>query len=162
MGPSEVKQRVHGVLKRVPSTFCSSFPSSPTSQRPFENRPVPTSNHLSHTNTKASINQSIIMTDNTNPGNFANRPTEEVKEIAAKGGRASGGTGGSSDTSSGNVSLHQCGYIFPASSHCGRSESLYLTSLASAQALTVVQSTDSITERQRLVGRRRLQRGTQP
>ncbi|EON68967.1 hypothetical protein W97_08225 [Coniosporium apollinis CBS 100218] len=42
------------------------------------------------------------MTDNTNPGNFANRPTEEVKEIAAKGGRASGGTGGSSDTSSGN------------------------------------------------------------
>ena len=27
----------------------------------------------------------------TNPGNFANRPTEEVKEIAAKGGHASHG-----------------------------------------------------------------------
>lgn len=27
---------------------------------------------------------------NTNPGNFANRPTEEVKEIASKGGQASG------------------------------------------------------------------------
>ncbi|RDA84063.1 hypothetical protein CP532_0765 [Ophiocordyceps camponoti-leonardi (nom. inval.)] len=29
------------------------------------------------------------MTDNTNPGNFANRPKEEVKEIASKGGKAS-------------------------------------------------------------------------
>ncbi|KAK1716807.1 uncharacterized protein BDZ83DRAFT_548619, partial [Colletotrichum acutatum] len=28
-------------------------------------------------------------TGNTNPGNFANRPTEEVQEIAAKGGHAS-------------------------------------------------------------------------
>lgn len=27
------------------------------------------------------------MTDNTNPGNFANRPTEEVQEIASKGGQ---------------------------------------------------------------------------
>lgn len=40
----------------------------------------------------------VTMTDNTNPGNFANRPTEEVKEIAAMGGRASEG-GGTSDTS---------------------------------------------------------------
>ncbi|KAJ2981891.1 hypothetical protein NQ176_g1737 [Zarea fungicola] len=30
------------------------------------------------------------MADN-NPGNFANRPKEEVKEIASKGGKASGG-----------------------------------------------------------------------
>jgi Stress-induced bacterial acidophilic repeat motif len=30
---------------------------------------------------------------NTNPGNFANRPTEEVREIAAMGGRASHGSG---------------------------------------------------------------------
>lgn len=39
-----------------------------------------------------SINQStysIAMTDNTNPGNFANRPKEEVQEIASKGGKAS-------------------------------------------------------------------------
>ncbi|KAK2056553.1 hypothetical protein LY76DRAFT_518193, partial [Colletotrichum caudatum] len=28
-------------------------------------------------------------TGNTNPGNFANRPKEEVQEIAAKGGHAS-------------------------------------------------------------------------
>jgi len=28
-------------------------------------------------------------TGNTNPGNFANRPKEEVREIAAKGGHAS-------------------------------------------------------------------------
>ena len=32
-------------------------------------------------------------TENTNPGNFANRPKEEVREIAAKGGHASGGGG---------------------------------------------------------------------
>ncbi|KAJ9428026.1 conidiation-specific 10 [Fusarium oxysporum] len=28
-------------------------------------------------------------TDNTNPGNFANRPKEEVQEIASKGGKSS-------------------------------------------------------------------------
>jgi general stress protein YciG len=28
------------------------------------------------------------MTDNTNPGNFANRPKEEVREIASKGGQS--------------------------------------------------------------------------
>ncbi|KAL2686822.1 hypothetical protein Neosp_004364 [[Neocosmospora] mangrovei] len=31
------------------------------------------------------------MTENTNPGNFANRPKEEVQEIASKGGKASTG-----------------------------------------------------------------------
>ncbi|KAF4472425.1 conidiation-specific 10 [Fusarium albosuccineum] len=31
------------------------------------------------------------MTDNPNPGNFANRPKEEVQEIASKGGQASKG-----------------------------------------------------------------------
>ncbi|KAF1738501.1 Conidiation-specific protein 10 [Beauveria bassiana] len=34
--------------------------------------------------------KSFIMADN-NPGNFANRPKEEVQEIASKGGKASGG-----------------------------------------------------------------------
>lgn len=29
------------------------------------------------------------MTDNTNPGNFANRPKEEVRNIASKGGQSS-------------------------------------------------------------------------
>ncbi|EGY16009.1 conidiation-specific protein [Verticillium dahliae VdLs.17] len=29
------------------------------------------------------------MADNNNPGNFANRPKEEVQEIASKGGQAS-------------------------------------------------------------------------
>jgi general stress protein YciG len=29
------------------------------------------------------------MTDNPNPGNFANRPKEEVQEIASKGGQSS-------------------------------------------------------------------------
>jgi len=28
------------------------------------------------------------MTDNTNPGNFVNRPKEEVQEIASKGGQS--------------------------------------------------------------------------
>lgn len=31
-------------------------------------------------------------TDNTNPGNFANRPKEEVQAIASKGGKASSGS----------------------------------------------------------------------
>jgi len=39
----------------------------------------------------------------TNPGNFANRPTEEVREIASKGGLASQGSGAtSSSTTSDN------------------------------------------------------------
>ncbi|KAF2189532.1 conidiation-specific protein 10 [Zopfia rhizophila CBS 207.26] len=29
------------------------------------------------------------MTENTNPGNFANHPKEEVREIASKGGQSS-------------------------------------------------------------------------
>lgn len=39
-------------------------------------------------------------TGNTNPGNFANRPKEEVQEIASKGGqsRGTGSSGGSADT----------------------------------------------------------------
>lgn len=31
----------------------------------------------------------VSMTENTNPANFANRPKEEVQEIASKGGQAS-------------------------------------------------------------------------
>jgi hypothetical protein len=37
-----------------------------------------------------------------NPGNFANRPTEEVKAIASKGGKASGEARSSDDSGSGN------------------------------------------------------------
>ena len=33
------------------------------------------------------------MSANTNPGNFANRPKEEVQEIASKGGQASHNSG---------------------------------------------------------------------
>ncbi|KAK4207187.1 stress-induced bacterial acidophilic repeat-containing protein [Rhypophila decipiens] len=40
-------------------------------------------------------------TKSDNPGNFANRPTEEVQEIASKGGKASHGAGGA-DTNPGN------------------------------------------------------------
>ncbi|KAF2400022.1 hypothetical protein EJ06DRAFT_557092 [Trichodelitschia bisporula] len=43
------------------------------------------------------------MTDSTNPGNFANRPKEEVREIAAKGGRASHGGGNSGSDHSSSV-----------------------------------------------------------
>jgi hypothetical protein len=45
-------------------------------------------------------------TDNTNPGNFANRPKEEVRDIAAKGGHAShgGGTTAGSTSGAGDVS----------------------------------------------------------
>ena len=48
------------------------------------------------------------MTDNTNPGNFANRPKEEVQAIASKGGKASGG-GGSGATNSGATSAGSSG-----------------------------------------------------
>lgn len=34
------------------------------------------------------------MASNTNPGNFANRPHDEVENIAQKGGHASHGRGG--------------------------------------------------------------------
>lgn len=34
------------------------------------------------------------MTSNPNPGNFANRPHDEVEDIAQKGGHASQGRGG--------------------------------------------------------------------
>lgn len=33
------------------------------------------------------------MTGNANPGNFANRPKEEVQEIASKGGQSSHSSG---------------------------------------------------------------------
>jgi general stress protein YciG len=47
-------------------------------------------------------------TQSSNPGNFANRPAEEVKNIASKGGHArgtggSGGSGGGADTTSASV-----------------------------------------------------------
>jgi general stress protein YciG len=41
-------------------------------------------------------------TGNTNPGNFANRPKEEVQEIASKGGqsRSNGSSGDTTETTS--------------------------------------------------------------
>lgn len=44
-------------------------------------------------------------TTNTNPGNFANRPKEEMREIASKGGRASSGGFASMDPEK-QVSTH--------------------------------------------------------
>ena len=41
------------------------------------------------------------MADN-NPGNFANRPTEDVKAAASKGGQASHGGGRSTESSQGS------------------------------------------------------------
>ena len=45
------------------------------------------------------------MTDNTNPGNFANRPKEEVQEIASKGGQSSHNSGFASMDPDKQVSL---------------------------------------------------------
>ena len=49
-----------------------------------------------------------------NPGNFANRPKEEVRELAAQGGRASGGgaSGGDKSSSGGNTG-NVCGSLVP-------------------------------------------------
>ena len=38
-------------------------------------------------------------TSNTNPGNFANRPKEEVQAIASKGGKTSHGSSNASNNS---------------------------------------------------------------
>ncbi|KAL2356159.1 hypothetical protein BJ546DRAFT_838995 [Cryomyces antarcticus] len=46
------------------------------------------------------------MTSNSNPGKFANRPTEEVKAIASMGGKASHGGHNSTDDSSSGGSEH--------------------------------------------------------
>lgn len=46
------------------------------------------------------------MTDNTNPGNFANRPKEEVSSIAQKGGQASTQGGFASMDPDKQVSVH--------------------------------------------------------
>merc|ERR1712093_643475 len=51
--------------------------------------------------------QHLVMssTGNTNPGNFANRPREEVQEIASKGGQSRGaGDSGGSDETAGTTS----------------------------------------------------------
>jgi general stress protein YciG len=42
----------------------------------------------------------------TNPGNFANRPKEEVREIASKGGQASSGNSNSGSNTSGTSSAN--------------------------------------------------------
>jgi general stress protein YciG len=50
------------------------------------------------------------MTDNTNPGNFANRPKEEVKNIAKKGGEASHSGGFASMDADKQVRTYQRSY----------------------------------------------------
>ncbi|CAH0050280.1 unnamed protein product [Clonostachys solani] len=45
------------------------------------------------------------MTDNQNPGNFANRPTEEVKNIASKGGQSGHSKGDQSSHKGGFASM---------------------------------------------------------
>ena len=46
------------------------------------------------------------MADNTNPGNFANRPKEEVQNIASKGGQASHAGGFANMDPDKQVGLH--------------------------------------------------------
>jgi len=56
------------------------------------------------------------MTDNTNPGNFANRPKEEVQAIASKGGKAShggGSSGGSTGSSGGSSDVSKTCFVVP-------------------------------------------------
>lgn len=48
------------------------------------------------------------MTDNTNPGNFANRPREEVQNIAKKGGQSSHSGGFASMDPSKQVCCPSC------------------------------------------------------
>lgn len=46
-----------------------------------------THTQIQSTRTNTPTSNSNTMTDNTNPGNFANRPKEEVQKIASKGGQ---------------------------------------------------------------------------
>src|SRR2546423_1920883 len=46
---------------------------------------------LTSNNNVYNLSTSNMSTANTNPGNFANRPKEEVQEIASKGGQSSAG-----------------------------------------------------------------------
>ncbi|MCJ1281276.1 hypothetical protein MMC26_000594 [Xylographa opegraphella] len=55
------------------------------------------------------------MTENTNPGNFANRPKEEVIEAATKGGKSHGGPSPGSGTYVPAGSPQYDPYIPPAS-----------------------------------------------
>jgi len=55
--------------------------------------------------TKTSISTTGIMSGNTNPSNFANRPKEEVSNIAKKGGEASHNGGFASMDADKQVSL---------------------------------------------------------
>jgi general stress protein YciG len=50
------------------------------------------------------------MSDNTNPGNFANRPHEEVESIARKGGQSShqGGFASMDPQKQVSESVHYC------------------------------------------------------
>jgi hypothetical protein len=48
------------------------------------------------------IQKVLEMSGNTNPGNFANRPKEEVQEIASKGGKASSHSGGTGNNNASN------------------------------------------------------------
>lgn len=86
------------VLRKLPPrkhthTYPDKSSTTHSSSQPNNNK------HLSNSNQQLKI---IKMSNaSNNPGNFANRDKDEVREIAAKGGRAShgGGTGASSDDS---------------------------------------------------------------
>jgi hypothetical protein len=58
------------------------------------------------------------MSANTNPGNFANRPKEEVSEIASKGGQASHNSGfASMDPDKQVCQTHITSLLFPRATH---------------------------------------------
>lgn len=68
--------------------FPHSIPRKKISE-PFISITVLSPSPHTHTSPPTQFSNSNNMTENTNPGNFANRPKEEVQEIARKGGQAS-------------------------------------------------------------------------
>lgn len=68
------------------------------------------------------------MTENTNPGNFANRPTEEVKAIASMGGKAShGGDNSGGDSKSSSTGNDTSDVSYPYEDCPGRHSGFLLT-----------------------------------
>ncbi|KAL1583411.1 hypothetical protein WHR41_07564 [Cladosporium halotolerans] len=54
---------------------------------PFPHTATNCSSSLDQKRKRILINATFTMADNSNPGNFANRPQEEVSNIASKGGQ---------------------------------------------------------------------------
>lgn len=81
-----------GIKDQFQTHFDFLFPNHFTTTILHTEHPQTTSNNQSYTQTisQRSIDTSTMSsTGNTNPGNFANRPKEEVSEIAKKGGESS-------------------------------------------------------------------------